>query len=50
MLIAVTVYIYNGHPWDHAEQLLNIGGLLIEVTVYNYNGHPWDHAEQLLIN
>ena len=30
--------------WDHAECLLNRGGLLIEVTLYN--GHPWDHVEQ----
>ena len=42
LLIEVTVY--NGHPWDHAEWLLNRGGLLIEVTVYN--GHPWDQAEE----
>ena len=32
--------VYNGHPWDHAEWLLNRSGLLIE--------HHWDHAKWLL--
>ena len=38
--------VKHGHPWDHAEWLLNRGDLLIEVTVYN--SHPWDHAKWLL--
>ena len=29
---ALVESVYNGHPWDHAEWLLNRGGLLIEFT------------------